>query len=670
MYTEEHNRYSEIEYRLKDEKRKLKTLTFNQLQIAQKVIVHKRQPTPENILQLKGIRYMLRYRSECDLKELIDNNELDIQTKNKRAEKRSKAEKTADLILNWLHKVCNLKLLQSKRKNHLKTHNMYQNKKKTLFNVPVKQSEGNAFVQTAFKKSNETRSENGALKYKSTGNDFVDQFGKLGMYRQPRSFEQISNDMHLLWSINRVMTVVFTFFIRLISRITSLWDGTKTKEVQKGAGLKHEGIMRMLWLHANAKDTFWKNIKVYISIGSWKDIFEFLRYDLEYHGWEERKLDWNKFGALIMAGLENPNTSELVKKYLPQIQTKSKCTTIHAQANTIIGKWLSNLIFGKEDYKSYRKLKSSGKAHEWQQLISKRLFNMINFDTIHGRALLLMVSGKFITNNGLEAKYEEWIKSKPVAKFTGYVHELAMKITHHLKDYQKETINKQFDGLVELAKLNVNCQSGLIVVRDTSGSMASQISGQKVSAGDVAKAMGLFFSQMLIGPFKNAWIEFNSKAQMNIYKGHTFIDKWLNDYSNYYGSTNFMDVVNVFINTKKQGIAEDQFPTGIICISDGEFNPAQLHKTNVDVFRSNLRLSGFSQQYCDNFKIILWNVARSEVKFETFGNVNNVYYLSGYDGSILGFLLGNTSKEDKSPQNAEELFKAAMNQEVLNTIEI
>ena len=116
-----------------------------------------------------------------------------------------------------------------------------------------------------------------------------------------------------------------------------------------------------------------------------------LQYDLIYHNWNNRVLDWNKFGQLIVAGLENPNSSELLKKYLPQIKAHSKCTTVEAQADTKIAKWIYSLLFGAgnkpSSYKMYRKLKSSGTAHEWQQLISRGKFLNIDFNTIHGRTL-------------------------------------------------------------------------------------------------------------------------------------------------------------------------------------------------------------------------------------------------------------------------------------------
>lgn len=554
---------------------------------------------------------------------------------------------------------------------------MFDKKKSELFKVPAMKGTG-SFVQTGLKKSAETSSGNGAMKYDTTGNDFVDQFGKLGTYRTERSFADITVDMYRLYSQNPKLAIMFLFFIRIITRVVSLWDGTKTALAQKGAGLKHEAIMRMIWLHLNVPNAFWNNIRLYISISSWRDIFEMLRYDLEYNGWENRKLDWNKFGALILAGLENPKTSELVKKYMPQIQSRSKCTTLHSQANTLIGKWLSSLLFGKENYKEYRKLKASGKAHQWQQLISKKLFDQLDFNTIHGRALLLLTSSKFISNNGLEQRYEEWIKAQPIAKFTGYVHELALKITDHLKPYQKETLNKQFDGLLEIARQNVNVNSGLIVVRDTSTSMCSPIIGQKTISSDiVAQALAIFFSSMLKGKFANAWIEFNNISTMHVYKGNTFIDKWFNTNRPVAGGTDFMSVLHVFTNALKSRIPEEEFPTGILCISDWEFNPASLNKTNVQAFREGLRMAEFSKEYCNNFKIVLWNIPNTfyhqrepHIAFETFGDTKNVFYLSGYDPAILGFLLGGSSGDQKEPETAEQLFNAAMNQEILNMIKI
>ena len=75
--------------------------------------------------------------------------------------------------------------------------------------------------------------------------------------------------------------------------------------------------MRMMWININHRDTFWKNFGLFVMVGSWKDVFVMLSLDLQYNGWKSRMLDWDKFGQAILVGLENPNTTNLVKNIYP-----------------------------------------------------------------------------------------------------------------------------------------------------------------------------------------------------------------------------------------------------------------------------------------------------------------------------------------------------------------
>ena len=559
---------------------------------------------------------------------------------------------------------------------------MFNSKQEKLFNVKEKQTTSvkNAFIDAAMEQAITTTSGNGAKKYTTTLNDFVDQFGFISNYRTPRSFEDISKDMNLLWSQNPENALKLTFYIRMISRKVSLFDGTQTEKTQIGQGLKHEGIVRMLWVAMNDPKAFWDNIQLFISIGCWKDVIQMLSYDLQFHGWDNRHLDWNSFGELILVGLENTNTTNLVKKYLPSIRVKSKCKTLEAQADNMIGKWLSNKLF-KNDFKSYekyRKLKSSGTAHEWQQLISQGKFLDINFNTIHGRALSLMVSGKFIDNNNLTDKFNEWLDKQPVLKYTGYVYELLKPVyDNKYTPVSKKVMNKQFKMLVDQVKNETDVNTRLIPVLDTSYSMTSDAIGTKMSALHVAKSIGIFFSEMLEGVFKDNWIEFNSQAVLRQWVGNSPVDKYINDKSSVIGSTNFIGVAELLGKIKSKGVAEEEFPTGIVCISDGEFN-GDNKSTNLEKFKVVLQLSGFSREYINNFKIILWDIPNSSYsnnirpKFESKADTPNMFYMSGFDPSALSFLLGGKVKENKeeTPTTAEELFYAAMNQEVLNLIKI
>ena len=534
------------------------------------------------------------------------------------------------------------------------------------------------------KKVEYTTSGNGALKLTSTGDPFVDQFGLISQYRQLRPYSSVSKDMQELWNIDPMYTLKLLFYIRLITRKVKFSNGTETSKVQKGAGLRHEAFMRMLWLAVNHSDVFYKNLPLFITIGSWKDIIQLMSYDLQYHGWDNRVLDFNKMSDFILAGLENPNTCNLVKKFLPTIKARSKCKTLESQADTIIGKFLAHKLFGdgefspklhsNNSYCLYRKLKSSGTAHEWQQMISRSQFN-IDFSKVHGRALALLVSGNYLKNHNLEKDYENWIKKQPVAKFTGFVYELFKGLNLNSPLYKKYTIDKQFENLIQTAKEGSSTESSFIVARDVSGSMSSNVKGLTISSNDVAKSMALYFSYLLKGNFANSYIEFSHKPILKYWEGDSPTDKYLKNINYCFGDTNFLGIADLFIEIYKHTSIE-KFPKGLICISDGEFNDSGDNKTNFQSFKKRLLKAGFPKDYVDNFKIVLWDIPNAfysfdeiRPKFESYADTPNFFYMGGLDPAGITFLLG--GEVNKSiPKTPRELFETAMNQEIMDYIQM
>lgn len=560
---------------------------------------------------------------------------------------------------------------------------MFNNKLTNLFDF---NKESNQFIKEALKESHITESGNGAKKYDTSGDDFVDNFVAISHFKEPRSYDEVAKDMELLWSQNPKLCLKLAVYIRLITRKSKI--GTETLDVQRGAGLKHEGIMRFMWLAINQPLTFKANIDIFIAAGSYKDVFKMLSIDLQYNGWNKRKLDWSFLFSVIYAGLINDETTHLVRKYLPTIRNNKNCTTIESQANTLIGRWLARKLFPElspiEAFLSYKKLKSKGKAHIWQQQISKQLYDQIKFDSIAGRALAILVGSKFLENHNLQDKYLDWIKSQPVAKYTGYVFELFKQLgqgydCHHIEPYKEYTINAQFNQLVQTGKEGVNTNSKLLVVRDTSSSMTDKAIGCNVSSYDIAKSMALYFSEFLTGVFYNTFAEFSDTCKIHQWKGNTPVDKYINDRCEAYGNTNFQSIIDLFISLKQKGIKEKDFPTGLLCISDSEFDPSNTYRngnslSNFQTSIEKLKQAGFSKDYVSNFKIILWDIPNSyygdsKVKFEDFANAPNFFYLSGYDPSVVAFILGSDYKKSV-PKTAKELFLAAMNQELLNRLVI
>ena len=109
----------------------------------------------------------------------------------------------------------------------------------------------------------------------------------------------------------------------------------------------------------------------------------------------------------------------------------------------------------------------------------------------------------------------------------------------------------------------------------------------------------------------------------------------------------------------------------------GEFDGYGTNKsTNFQLAIKKLRKAGFSDEYVNSFKIILWDIPTmwhggdNKVKFEDFADAPNFFYMSGYDPSAVAFILGCNKPEPKAPKNAEELFLTAMDQELINRVRI
>ena len=124
--------------------------------------------------------------------------------------------------------------------------------------------------------------------------------------------------------------------------------------------------------------------------------------------------------------------------------------------------------------------------------------------------------------------------------------------------------------------------------------------------------------------------------------------------------------------SKQKGYDESEFPTGIICISDGEFNRYSHDKSVFESFLDALR-PWFSKEFVDNFKLVLWDCPNNyysegiRPKFESLADRPNFYYMSGLDPAGIAFLTG-TKYSPSVPKTAEELFEAALDQELIKAI--
>lgn len=529
--------------------------------------------------------------------------------------------------------------------------------------------------------------ENSAVTFLTSGKAIIDQFAHAGT-AIGRPINQVFAEQATLWAEDPESAVRFPFYLRLITRKVKVSEEKKTDAVQKGAGLRDEAFKRILWLAYNQPEVFNRNAWLLPVVGSWKDLWTLMLLDMD----NENRIDKNFVFSIMAAGLDDETQCDLIRKYMPAIKANSKCKTDRAQTLNTLAKAFASFL--GLSVKEYRKMKASGTAHEFQKLICARAYADINWNTIPGRALTNLVSGKFLSNHGLTDSYLKWVMSQPTVKFTGYVYELGMKLDAMGRNLSMNqtptraaalyTINKQFDGLIELAKKDQGGIKGNVLCGlDTSGSMSCAIQGVPgLTSYDVCVSLGIYFSELNTGAFHNVVAMFDDTSRVMKLSG-TFSEKWeaIRNATTAWGSTNFLSLVRLLADQRRKhkNLPESEFPQTLLVVSDMQFNPtsrwnhrAKREATNQEEARNILR-EVFSEEFVKNFNFIWWYCASRDgaghdvpATMDQGGN----YMFSGFDGSIVTLLLGGDEqvKPDGTPLTMEEMVQKALSQEIFSFV--
>lgn len=525
----------------------------------------------------------------------------------------------------------------------------------------------NKFLQTVM---NQSRTENGALSYLTTGSICVDQFGKAGSYRD-RGLIQVLADQQMLWDENKEFAIKFPFYLRMITRKTTLGNGKTTESIQKGLGSRDEAFKRLIWFLINQPELFYANLWLLPVIGSWKDLIVLLTMD--------ESIDRNKVFSIIAEGCQSKSQKDLVKKYLPRIRSNNKCTTVWAKKTNDIAKDFCK--WAGWTCEEYRKFKSTGKAHEFQKYISKQQYDKLEWNKIPGKALLNLTTGKFLTNHNLTDNYLSWIKEQPVAKFNGYPYELGAKLKMHrgitvMDMVTNLTIDAQFENLIQTAKNGFN--GNVWCALDTSASMNHRVTSN-ITAFDVCISLGVYFATLNQGAFHKNVVMFDNTSKIKQLEG-SFSQMYTDIISENtaWGGTNFMSVIEEIIRVRKNNpnVPLEDYPTTLLVVSDMQFNaPSNENETNYECMKNKLS-EVFPKDFVDNMKFIWWNVCGRQTNDvpSTLDN-GGCYFLSGFDGSIITLLLDNGNEiideetGDKKIPTMLDFINIALNQEVLQLIE-
>lgn len=183
----------------------------------------------------------------------------------------------------------------------------------------------------------------------------------------------------------------------------------------------------------------------------------------------------------------------------------------------------------------------------------------------------------------------------------------------------------------------------ILVIRDGSGSMGQQLSGNSsVTALSVADSIALYCAQHNKNEsFKNRFITFSNRPQMvDISMCETLRDKLrrlhrFNDYSN----TDIEATFDLILDTAvKNHLRQEELPSACLVISDMQFDQATKHEDNTTVIeacRQKFEALGYTMP-----RLIFWNVsvyAHNTIPVQM--HPSGVALVSGFSKSIVDMVV-------------------------------
>ncbi len=197
----------------------------------------------------------------------------------------------------------------------------------------------------------------------------------------------------------------------------------------------------------------------------------------------------------------------------------------------------------------------------------------------------------------------------------------------------------------------------ILPVVDVSGSMSCPAGGSKsVTCMDVAISLGLYISERNEGPFKDAFITFSSKPQLQVLSG-SLNDRYAQMSNSDWGMSTDLEATFKLIldQATKHKLSQDKMPNKILILSDMEFNAAVSSGGYSTRFKATswnpTAQQMIEQMYADaGYKvpqIVYWNIQSRNggvpVAFDTQGTA----LVSGFSPAIMTSLLGG---DIESPQ--------------------
>lgn len=374
------------------------------------------------------------------------------------------------------------------------------------------------------------------------------------------------------------------------------------RDARGGAGEKR--FFQIVMEHISKENPYeFDQLAIYIpEFGYWKDVFKIEKPN-------ENNLNW------LSIQLEESSHANLLAKWFPRK-----------------GEWFVAMHkYLKMTPKEFRKkLVSMTKVVETQMCANE--WSKINYGQVPSVAMNKHRNAFFNRDGVRYAKYIDDVHAGTAKINAGvlFPHQLYQAIK---SGENANAVEAQWNNLPDYM---TDCTERILPVCDVSGSMEGL-------PMDVSVSLGIYISERNKGMFKDAFLTFSERPEMNYLTG-SLSERMIQLSNASWGySTNLEATFDLILNSAvRESLPESEMPTKLLIISDMEFNAADRNQTNLDSIRHKYSIAGYKMP-----EIVFWNVAGRSGNVPASVNDSGIGLVSGFSPSILkGILKG----EIVSPQ--------------------
>lgn len=472
---------------------------------------------------------------------------------------------------------------------------------------------------------NASVTENGAIGYKTAGKTLVDLNFALSSMRN-MSDDAIWEKFILAYNENPMLAILWLFFAR---------------DAREGCGERRTFRIIFERLSRENSDIAIKLLPLIPFYGRWDDLTEVFFGDVPCKVKDEafRVIDDQICDDLDNARLSKPVS--LLAKWFPSANTSSKETRRRAEELRHAFGWTP---------KQYRKTLSRLRKYidVVEQHMSANEWDQIDYGTVPSRAAM---NYRDAFRRHDEERYDEYLANVKEGKekinagvlFPYDIVHAYMVNPYYTKNGNDPTLEEQWKALPN----KVGDNGSTLVVVDGSGSMGFTIAKTNVTGHDVARSLGIYFSERLQGQFHNQFITFSANPKLVRFDDTLSLHNRLNILIHHdeCSNTNIQRVFDLILDTAiAHRLQQSEIPANILIVSDMEFDEAtytyvdrhyqEFDETLFDVIKHRWESHGYKLP-----RLIFWNVCSRTGTIPVTTNDLGVALVSGFSPNIADMVL-------------------------------